>query len=224
MKVRSLYLGIVLGALILAMPYLRAQDGLAGALSRHEATRNLLHAEFEQRLVATDFDNDKRPDGAVLLDAGQIRGQETFRIELHLTAGNDSSLNFESNEPMLGVSALDVNQDGSPDIVVEQAFTHRRLHVWLNDGHGSFRAARVEDFPSTGRDGPYKFELPSPGPDYPSLYFASKLGSDHAMVEFSAACFISLDSNCKIRPNASAIHARVKAPNPSRGPPSFLSL
>jgi len=224
MKVRSLYLRLVLAALVLAVPSLRAQDGLGGALSRLDATGRLLHEPFEQRLVAADFDNDKKPDGAVLLDAGQFQGHKTFRIELHVTAGNDTEFSFESSEPALAISTSDVNQDGAPDIIVEQAFTHKRLHVWLNDGHGSFNKARVEDFPSTGRDGPYQFKAPSLGQDSPALCLPSKLSSEHSVVKAATPSFVSSTSGRHIRPIASDAHHRADAPNPSRGPPSFLSL
>jgi len=224
MKARSRYLRFVLAALVLAVPSLRAQDGLGGAMARLDTSGCLLHDQFEQRLVAADFDNDKKPDGAVLLDAGQFHGHKTFRIELHVTAGNDTEFSFESSEPALAISTSDVNQDGAPDIVVEQAFTHKRLHVWLNDGHGSFNKARVEDFPSTGRDGPYQLKGPSLGQDCPALCLPSKLGSELAVVRAAAPSVVSSTSGRHIRPIASVAHSRADAPIPSRGPPSLLSL
>jgi hypothetical protein len=224
MKARSLILRFVLAALALTAPSLWAQDGLDGALSRLGATTNLLHEPFGQRLVAADFDNDQKPDGAVLLDSGQFQGQKTFRIEFHVTARNDSELSFESNEPALSISALDVNQDGAPDIVVEQSFTHKRLHVWLNDGHGSFRNVRIEDFPSADRESPYQFKAPSLAQDFPTLYLPSKLGSELAIVRAAAPPFGSSTSGQHIRPIASARQTRADEPNPSRGPPSLLSL
>jgi|CZKZ01.1.fsa_nt_gi hypothetical protein len=224
MKARSLILRFVLAALALAEPSLWAQDGLGGALSHLGATRSLLHKQFEQRLAAADFDNDQKPDGAVLLDAGQFHGQKTLRIELHVTAQNDSELTFESNEPDLAISALDVNRDGAPDIVVEQMFTHKRLHVWLNDGHGSFRKVRIEDFSSADGESPYQVKAPSLAQDYPTFYLPSKLGSELAVVKAAVPSFGSSPSGRHIRPITSAAHARADEPNPSRGPPFFLSL
>jgi hypothetical protein len=224
MKARSLIFRFVLVMLALAVPSLWAQDGLSGAVSRLGKSADLLHSPFEQRLVAADFDNDQKPDGAVLFDGGQFHGQKSFRIELHVSGGNDTELSFESNEPALAISALDVNQDGSPDIVVEQPFTHKRLHVWLNDGHGTFSKARVEDFQSSGRDGPYDFKAPSLGQECPALYLPSRLGSELVFVKAAAPSLGSPTSGRHIRPIHSAAHARVDEPNPSRGPPSFLSL
>lgn len=224
MKARCLISGFVLAALALAAPALRAQDGLGGAVSRLETTKGFLHQPFEQRLAAADFDNDQKPDGAVLIDTGRFDGQKIFRIELHVTAGNNSDLTFESNNFAPAVSALDINQDGAPDIVVEEAFTHKRLYVWLNDGHGAFQKARTEDFPSTGRDGPYQVKAPSLAQDCPALYLPSKLGSELALARAAAPSFDSLAGCRQIRPVAPAFLTQADAPNPTRGPPSFLSL
>ena len=224
MKARPLILRFVLAALALTAPSLWAQDGLGGALSRLGATRSLLHGPFEQRLVAADFDNDQKPDGAVLLNTGQFDGQKIFRIELHVTTGNDTEFSFESSEPGLAIATLDVNQDGAPDIVVEQTLSHKRLHVWLNDGRGSFRKARVEDFPSSGSEGPYQVGAPSSGQECPALCLPSKLGPELAVAKGAVPSFGSSISGQHVRPIESAVQARANALNPSRGPPSFLSL
>ncbi len=224
MKARCLIPGFVFAVLSLAAPPLSAQDGLGGAISRLEITKSFLHQPFEQKLAAADFDNDQKPDGAVIVDTGQFDGQKIFRIELHVTAGNNIDLTFESNNLAPAISALDVNQDGAPDIVVEESFTHKRLYVWLNDGHGAFRKARTEDFPSTGRDGPYQFKAPSLAQDSPALYLPSKLGSELSIARAAAPSFDSLADGRQIRPVAPAFQTKADAPNPTRGPPSFLSL
>ena len=224
MKMRSLYLRFVLAAFTLAVPHLLAQDGIGGAIVRFGDTRGLLDQPFEQRLAAADFDKDQKPDGAVLVDTGPFDGQKTFRIELHVTGGNDSDLTFESSDLAPAISALDVNQDGAPDIVVEEAFTHKRLYVWLNDGHGAFRKARIEDFPSTGRDGPYEFKAPSLAQDNPALYQPSKLGSELAIARAAGPFRDSSTSGQPVRLLVSARRMQADKPNPSRGPPSLLSL
>ena len=73
-----------------------------------------------------------------------LSATEVDRIELYLSAGENRDLVFAANDPALTISAQDVNQDGIPDLIVEQAFTHKRIQVWLNDGHGKFRRVRVE--------------------------------------------------------------------------------
>lgn len=224
MRARSLHLRIVLAVLALGVPSLWAQDGLGGAILRLGDTRNLLHQRFEQGLAAADFDKDEKPDGAALIDTGRSHGQKAFRIEVHVTGGIDSDLTFESSDLAPAISALDVNQDGAPDIVVEEAFTHKRLYVWLNDGHGAFRKARIEDFPSTGRDGPYEFKAPSLAQDNPALYLPPKLGSELAIARAAGPFRDSSTSGQPVRLLVSARQTQADKPNPSRGPPSFLSL
>jgi hypothetical protein len=224
MNMRTFISRSVLAALALIAPSLWAQDGLVGALSRLGATASLLHEPFEQKLVAADFDHDQKPDAAVLLDTGQFHGQKTFRIELHVTARNNSELCFESDEPALAITSSDINHDGAPDIVVEQTFTHKRLHVWLNDGHGTFRKAHIEDFAAADGENLYQFKTPSLAQDFPTLYLPSKLGSELAIVRAASPSFGSSTSGRHIRPTASARLRQADDPNPSRGPPALLSL
>src|SRR5262249_34160741 len=77
-------------------------------------------------------------------------GPSTFQIELHFTGRTNSAITFQSPESDLMVNALDIDHDGDVDILIEQSFTHKRLQVWLNDGHGNFEKGRIEDFPSSG--------------------------------------------------------------------------
>ena len=144
---------VLIAALACVAPGLRAQDGLQGALSGDglaQTFRSSYASLFERRLVTTDFDGDQKLDGAVLLHFDSFQSRNSFRVEVHLSARNNTELTFESTEDALSIAALDVNHDGTTDLVVEQAFTHRRLYVWLGDGRGSFRQGRVEDFPSDG--------------------------------------------------------------------------
>ena len=224
MKTRSLSVRYMLVALALAAPSLWAQDGLDGALSRLWARTNPLHEPFAQRLATADFDNDQKPDGAILLDAGQFRGQKTFRIELHVTASDNSELSFESNEPALAITSSDINHDGAPDIVVEQAYTHKRLHVWLNDGHGSFHKERIEDFPLARGESPDEAGATFLGQECPVLYLPSKLGSELAVVKAATLFFGSFGSDRQVRRVESVSQRRIDEPNPPRGPPFLLPL
>jgi len=143
---------LVLAALGCAVPGLRAQDGLQGALSQDVVVQPLGSSYvgvFERRLAAADFDGDRHPDGALLLPfssrADDVR--MSYRLEVHLSNSSNTELSFEATDRALSVVALDINHDGMTDLVVEQALTHRRLHVWLGDGRGGFRKARLEEFP-----------------------------------------------------------------------------
>lgn len=223
MRLRSPIFPIFLISLFLVAPVLWAQDGLEGAVSKVGHGPGLLPNSFEHRFVAADFDNDQKPDGAVLLDAGNLNGQKLFRIELHVTAGENNELTFESNETALTLSALDVNQDGAPDIIVEQAFTHKRLQVWLNDGHGLFRKVRSEDFPSAPASSrqwgsPLHWQVDL------SLTLPSKLGSDHEVLIQQVLRFDSSSSNWRDRADARFARLHSIHTRSPRGPPAYLSL
>jgi hypothetical protein len=219
-RVRSPFLCLVLIALALAAPLVQAQDGLGRALSEAGKTQSLL-SSLGQNFVAADFDNDLRPDGAVLLEADQLEGRQVFRIRLYVSSGTDRELTFQSNETALAISALDVNQDGTPDLVVEQVFTHRRLQVWLNDGHGGFRQVRVEDFPSFGGA---PCHLKDPAGESCSLVLAlpSRTGNDQAALVLQMR-FNSSSSNWGTRPGNQQAQSGSLAFHSPRSPPSLLT-
>ena len=152
MKPGTLRLSLVIAAaLVFGAPRAPAQDGLRGVLSPVDLGSARLVTHFQQTLATADFDGDDKPDGAVLVDSGWLRPHASLRaIELHFTARANFLVTFETTESALAISALDVNLDGAPDIVVEQPFTHKRLQVWLNDGHGDLRAVPSEQFAFAG--------------------------------------------------------------------------
>jgi hypothetical protein len=217
---RSPSLCLTLIALALAASLVRAQDGLGRALSEAGKTDGLLTSSLGQRFVAADFDNDRRTDGAVLLDAGQLMGRQIFRIRLYIATGQDRELIFQSNETALAISALDVNQDGSPDLIVEQVFTHKRLQVWLNDGHGSFRQARVEDFPPFS-EAPSRLKAPTGEPCTLVLALPSRTGNAALLLRILR--FDSSSSHWRAWPDHQLSRSGSLAFHSPRSPPSFLS-
>ncbi|HEV2733155.1 MAG TPA: VCBS repeat-containing protein [Terriglobales bacterium] len=135
--------------LSVAAPLLRAQDGVQGALrefNRTTSSRQILGLSGPTLAIA-DFDGDNKPDGAILLNSSPL-GQGNFEIELHLTGYSDNEIKFHSLESTLTVEALDIDHDGDIDLVIEQSISHKRLQIWVNDGHGKFEKGRLEDFPS----------------------------------------------------------------------------
>jgi hypothetical protein len=147
MYIRSVYLRLMLVIVFaMAAPRLWAQDGLQGALSQTNFA-----ASLERSLAVADFDDDKKPDGAVLLNC-RLCSQDNFRIQLHLTGRRNTELTFQSNQTALELVALDIDHDGYTDVVVQQAFTHKRLHVWINDGSGAFHEQQAQDFPVAALD------------------------------------------------------------------------
>jgi hypothetical protein len=225
MKARSLYLKIGVVALALTAS-LWAQDGLEGAVSRANlASPANVGMPFSQTLAAADFDGDNKPDGAFLVDHGQLWPQSGFRtIELHFTGRGNTELTFESNETTLAISALDVNRDGAPDIVVEQPFTHKRLHVWLNDGRGGFRKVRSQDFPSADAGNHERLESPSARTNCPALCLSSQRGSEIAILTACRLPYLDSSAGEQALPFVAPLGLRAVAPNSPRAPPLSQSL
>ena len=150
-------------ALFLSAPSLHAQHWGVGALSGPADRCNFSSERSGQRFIFADFNNDQKPDSLTLRSLGQHGGQNVFGVRVCDSGRIVSLLTFESSEPSITVTAIDVNQDGSPDIVVEQRYTQKRIQVWLNDGHGGFRKARAADFPNLGTRAPCRVAAPSEG-------------------------------------------------------------
>jgi hypothetical protein len=221
MKPRYSIIGTLLSLLVLYLPAVRAQDGLRGALSRHAETLPGAPGSAQELAIA-DFDNDDKPDGAILSPAGVLNGQELFRIELHLSTDKNFAITFSTAEPGLAISALDVNGDGAPDIVVEKAFTRQRVLVYLNDGHGAFRKARSDDYP-----------LPDPfAPQWgarltqylPAVFLPSTRGFEVAGPQRIAIIRPDGLRSLTFWPEALLAQSGPRAPSAPRAPPFFLSL
>jgi hypothetical protein len=220
MKRRPHIFTIAFIALSLIAPSLRAQDGLAGALALIGRAGGPLDELCSWHFAAADFDNDHKLDGAVLLNAGLFQGRQRFRIEFHDSSHENGELLFATNETSLALRALDVNQDGWTDIVVEQPLTHKRLKVWLNDGHGTFLPARVKDFQAAEGERAPGFESPAPGQHAPALFTHAKRG--HKLM-FKRAVLLSRCHFCAspyVRQFDSVVQQDAFGPNASRAPPS----
>lgn len=213
-------------ALLATGPWLYAQDGLEGALSRaNVASTANLATTFRYALAAADFDGDDKADGAVLLDGGWLQPRSRFRtIEIHLSSRRNAELTFESNETGLAITALDVNNDGATDIVVEQLFSHKRLHIWLNDGRGGFRKVTPQDFPSAG-EGIGQRLLSSPErQDRLAACLPPQRGSDGNALGSRASPFHDSSANEQAQVFASTAASRAVVTNSSRAPPFSESL
>jgi hypothetical protein len=224
MKTRPHIFTIVLIALGMIVTSIRAQDGLAGALSRIGHAGGLPGEHCGLGFVAADFDNDHRLDSAVLLNAGQFQGRRNFRIEFHDSGRENSQIVFATNETALAIRALDVNQDGLPDIVVEQAFTHKFLKVWLNDGHGTFRPASIDEFKSGEDESTPRFETPSPDQHAPALHTHSKRGTKLIVERGLSSAGDHLGPSPYVRRFNSLVQVEAIGPNSSRAPPFCIDF
>ena len=221
MKIRHSIIGIALLLAFLRAPCLKAQDGLGGALPRSVQNAHPVSGRSPQ-LAAADFDNDQKPDAAVLLEAGLLNGKRTFRIELHVTASSNDTITFSSTENGLAISALDVNRDGTPDIVVEKAFTHERLQVYLNDGQGNFYKARAEDYPTQDPSAPDWRAKVSQSP----LVFClpPTRNPDAGALRQISIVRPELSGTRRLQHQGLLAQSAARAPSSSRAPPSLLSL
>jgi hypothetical protein len=219
MKTRAPIFTIALIVLALGAPSVWSQNGLAGAVSRIRNARGLLDQHCGQSFVAADFDNDHKPDGAVLLHVGNFRGRLDFRIELHDSAHKARALTFASNESSLSIRALDVNRDGATDIVVEQAFTHKRLQVWLNDGRGAFYPARVDEFQSEDDGSLPQCDAPPDDQHGPALHTHVKRGTKLILQRGLSSCPRLPYPGRYVRTLPSLIQDEASGPHPSRAPP-----
>jgi len=142
--------------LIVAAPFVRAQDGVQGALGEFNRTTSpaQIPGLSGSTLAVADFDGDNKPDGAILLqsDANLVKGN--FAIKLHLTGHSNNEIRFQSLESALTVEAFDIDHDGDIDLIIEESISHKRLQIWINDGHGNFEKGRSEDFPSAADSNP----------------------------------------------------------------------
>jgi hypothetical protein len=220
MKLRSSIFAIVTAILLVCAPSLRAQDGLLGASAQRIGTAHLA-PDFEQQLAAADFDNDQKPDGAMLLPAGLLNGKRSFRIEVHVTSGNDDAIVFSAAEQSLSISAFDVNKDGAPDIVIEKPFTGQRVQVYLNDGHGAFHKARGDPY-AVADSSAHKFQA-----WFTQLAPSSwALASGFQLAGLSATWNVRRDQarSSSSWPEKLLLHSGLRSPSHSRAPPSLLPL
>lgn len=141
-------------------PVLAAQDGLKGALSHAN-----LGMPLGNNLAVADLDGDNLADGAILLSAEPVGASSRIKIELHFTGRPNTEFTFESNGRALTVRAWDIDHDGDNDLVVEDAFTHKPVRVWINEGHGDFHEGNVQDYPSLLLSDGRQLRLPSNQPD-----------------------------------------------------------
>ena len=223
MRLRSPIVKSILLLVAFVSPCLWAQDGLSGAVLKSGNEAGSLHSTLGSKLAAADFDNDQKPDGALLLDAGIVGGQKMFRVQLHLSAVENSDLLFAASDPALTISAQDVNRDGTPDLVVEQALTHKRVRVWLNDGHGAFRQARVEDFP-VAPDAPFDWRAPNPAQSYLIIGLPSRFDTNHAARLREILSFESSSSHWRVWREELSHNEFLSSSDSPRAPPVDLPL
>jgi len=221
MKLRDLPFCALLVLVALLMPVLNAQDGLPGLVSRSTQVGRST-PDFGLPIAAADFDSDQKADGAILLETGRLNGMRSFRIELHLTADQNKDITFSSAQGGLAIWALDINHDGAPDIVVENILTHQCLRVYLNDGHGTFHKARIEDYPSSDpAPTSWKTRLTE---NLPAFCFPSTREFETAILQLVRMLGQDACGRLRIWPTSYLAPSGARDSSSSRAPPTFLFL
>jgi hypothetical protein len=215
MKAQSIFgrLGLAILFSMLA-PFACAQDGAQGALSRLSFTTPL-----DRRVAVADLDGDHKPDGAILLKSRWLGPQHNLSIQLHFTDRPNSELTFQSNSQALTVTAWDIDQDGDIDLVVEEAFSHKPISVWINEGHGDFHEGRVQDYPSLAATGSTQIQAPPDQRDCPALSLPSQRGFEKAVLTNALLARPPSNNNSLLFLITSGVARHPDAPNSSRAPP-----
>jgi hypothetical protein len=171
----SLYKIFTLILLFATAGVLDAQEGLSDAFARLRTCWTPTNTLLGPSVAAADFNHDQHADGALL-----VHDHKRFRIEIHLRSHRVSNISFASNLPALAMFALDVNRDGIPDLVIQDPFSRKRLFVWINDGHGGFHSALVDDYVWNSGVDSRSFVPPRPGTDLDEFLGPSKMRSRNA--------------------------------------------
>lgn len=158
-------------AVLCLAPFLRAQDGLKGALSQ-----TTFGVPSGHTLAPADLDGDNQADGAILLNSTWTGTHNNVKIQLHFTARPNTEISFESTVQALTIRAWDIDHDGDNDLVVEEALTHKPVRVWINEGNGDFHEGRIEDYPSLAQGTAEQVQLPSNDPFSLALWVPQQRG------------------------------------------------
>ena len=129
-------------AVITGATALHALDGLSDAIARLRLPGGSTRELYSSQLATADFDNDGHPDGALLL-----RNGNRAQVEVSFGSHRVWRATVTSSPLHLDISTKDVNEDGSPDLELEDAFSHQSLFIWLNNGNGHFHAVPTKDYP-----------------------------------------------------------------------------
>jgi hypothetical protein len=114
--------------------------------SAGSASRNTARSVGTPFAIA-DLDGDQEPDMAVVELQRGLATRARYSIRLQLTAKPESSISVDGPLGGLDITARDVNGDDIADLVVTTELDARLVAVLVNDGHGNFSVAPLEDYP-----------------------------------------------------------------------------
>lgn len=201
-------------AVVCLAPFVSAQDGLKEALSQTNLAMPVGHT-----LAVADLDGDDKADGAILLDSRWVGANNSIKIQLHFTGRPNAELSFESAGHALAVKAWDIDHDGDIDLVIEDAFTHRPLRVWINEGHGDFHEGRLQDYPSLALDTDKELQLPYNRPDCLALCVTPQRSFEVSMMTVHRLGRPPSIGKASTLVTISPFVSRARTSQPSRAPP-----
>lgn len=148
-----------LGALFLcaALSGLTCPAHAAPQVPAHGANRAV---RANSSFTFADLDGDRQPDLATaeIERAGSHFTRYLIRLRLQAGgAGASQSIGVTGSFGLPQISALDVNGDHVPDLVVTASGQPRLIAVLLNDGRGRFSVANPSDFASVIPDSPWRW-------------------------------------------------------------------
>ena len=88
-----------------------------------------------------DLNADGQPDYAVADRVGRGASGFHYSVELSVSGADAQFVAFDSPDSSLSVSLRDVDHDRDLDVVLSTIVSPAVVHVWLNDGRGTFAEA-----------------------------------------------------------------------------------
>jgi len=134
-----------------------ARPALAASPSPKDAAN--VTFRLSSSFAFADFDGDRQPDLATAEIEHADSHLTRYRIRLQFKSGSGTgqSIGVTGSFGLPQISALDVNGDHVPDLVLTAAGQDRPIAVLLNDGRGRFSLANPSDFSASLVDSPSRW-------------------------------------------------------------------
>src|SRR6202790_5215417 len=141
-------------------------------------------AAIVPQFAIEDFDGDRRPDIATVVEGRSGAADNHYRIRFQLSSGGSQNIDLTAPVGGLDISSRDVNGDDFLDLVVTTAGTNRPVAALVNNGAGTFTASDPAAFPGAFRKSSNSWsglteELREAPPASLSRFFSSDLDASN---------------------------------------------
>lgn len=137
------WLGFVLALFALG----GASEGVGPvAATTASATRpqSILPSLLNSTSILADFDNDNRPDLAIIRSDGTH-----YKVDIQLSAQESVSYTIPRSAAGFRAMVFDIDDDGYDDLILFNGTSSQLLGMWLNDGdHSRFESGKDDGPPS----------------------------------------------------------------------------